>query len=70
MTSVPNLCYYGGVGGADIVKEKKKEENKIPKGKKCIWCLQIKSYLEFDKYNKSSDGYRSQCNICIKQNKR
>lgn len=43
-----------------------KKENKSPKDKKCIWCLEIKNYLDFDKYDKSSDGYRSQCKICIK----
>ena len=43
-----------------------KKENKSPKDKKCIWCLEIKNYSEFDKYDKSSDGYRSQCKICIK----
>lgn len=43
-----------------------KKENKSPKDKKCIWCLEIKNYSDFNKYDKSSDGYRSQCNICIK----
>ena len=43
-----------------------KKDNKSPKDKKCIWCLEIKNYSDFDKYDKSSDGYRSQCKICIK----
>ena len=43
-----------------------KKENKSPKDKKCIWCLEIKNYSDFDKYNKSTDGYRSQCKVCIK----
>jgi len=47
-----------------------KKENKSPKDKKCIWCLEMKNYSEFDKYDKSSDGYRSQCNICINIKKR
>ena len=47
-----------------------KKENKSPRDKKCIWCLEIKNYSDFDKYDKSSDGYRSQCKICIKTKKR
>lgn len=38
--------------------------------KKCIWCLEMKNMSDFDKYDKSNDGYRSQCKICIKKPKR
>jgi len=38
--------------------------------KKCIWCMEIKKYSEFDKYKNSTDGYRSQCNTCIKISKK
>lgn len=38
--------------------------------KQCIWCLETKNYSDFDKYEKSSDGYRSQCKICINRPKR
>jgi hypothetical protein len=38
--------------------------------KECIWCKQIKNISDFDKYDKSSDGYRSMCNICIKKSKK
>ena len=47
-----------------------KKENKSPRDKKCIWCLELKDYSQFSKYNKSTDGYRSQCDICIKIKKR
>ncbi len=47
-----------------------KKDKYSPKEKKCIWCLQIKNYSEFSKYEKSSDGYRSQCDICLKTSKR
>jgi hypothetical protein len=43
-----------------------KKENKTPNGKKCIWCLEMKNYSEFDKYDKSTDGYRSMCYSCMK----
>jgi hypothetical protein len=43
-----------------------KKENKSPKDKKCIWCLEIKNYSDFDKYDKSTDGYRSMCYSCMK----
>lgn len=42
-----------------------KKDNKSPKNKKCIWCLEIKNYSDFGKYEKSSDGHRSQCKVCI-----
>ena len=38
--------------------------------KQCIWCSEIKNYSDFDKYDKSTDGYRSQCKVCIKRSKR
>jgi hypothetical protein len=40
--------------------------NKPSKGKKCIWCMEIKNYSEFSKYDKSTDGYRSMCYSCMK----
>ena len=42
-----------------------KKDNKSLKDKKCIWCLEIKNYSDFSKYDKSTDGYRSQCKVCI-----
>jgi hypothetical protein len=36
----------------------------------CIWCLKLKNISDFDKYEKSSDGYRSQCKSCIGKKKR
>jgi len=47
-----------------------KKENKSSKGKKCIWCLEIKNYSEFSKYEKSTDGYKHMCNLCTKLKKR
>ena len=32
--------------------------------------MEIKNISDFDKYEKSNDGYRSQCKICIKKKKR
>ena len=40
------------------------------KTKKCIWCMELKNYSDFDKYDKSTDGYRSQSNTCIKISKK
>jgi hypothetical protein len=38
--------------------------------KKCIWCGEIKNISDFDKYDKSTDGYRSMCKLCIKISKK
>lgn len=71
LTQYINVCIIGGVrGGRIIIKEKNNKDKKTPKGKKCIWCLELKNYSEFNKYDKSTDGYRSQCNICINIKKR
>lgn len=40
------------------------------KTKKCIWCMELKNISSFDKYSKSTDGYRSQCNTCINISKK
>jgi hypothetical protein len=57
----------GGKGGAEYLEKKRmKKDNKPSKNKKCIWCLELKSYSDFDKYDKSSDGYRSMCYSCMK----
>ena len=47
-----------------------KIQNKTPKSKKCIWCMEIKNYSEFSKYDKSTDGYRHMCYACEKIKKR
>ena len=38
--------------------------------RKCIWCLEIKNISDFDKYDKSTDGYRSQCKLCLNRSKK
>ena len=38
--------------------------------KQCIWCKEIKNFSDFDKYDKSSDGYRSMCKLCMKISKK
>ena len=38
--------------------------------KQCIWCKELKNISDFSKYDKSSDGYRSQCNTCINISKK
>jgi len=61
----------GGVrGGRIIIKEKNNKDNRTPKSKKCIWCMEIKNYSEFSKYDKSTDGYRHMCYACEKIKKR
>ena len=41
-----------------------------PNTRKCIWCQELKNISDFDKYDKSNDGYRSQCKICINRSKK
>ena len=38
--------------------------------RKCIWCQELKNISDFDKYDKSSDGYRSQCKLCLNRSKK
>jgi hypothetical protein len=41
-----------------------------PNTRKCIWCQELKNISDFDKYDKSSDGYRSQCKLCLNRSKK